>query len=882
MSYVSRPGVSRPGVSCPGAKPPPTQRTLLRTADPAFRLVLSLLVFSLALIAGMSRPFAEARTGVRLSEVESGSLLIKTEIPGRYERAPTVKTDIRMEVSGLVARVVVSQQFTNPSKKWIEGVYVFPLPVNSGVDRLRMRIGDRFIEGKVKEREAARKIYLAALKAGKKASLTEQERPNIFTNTVANIGPGETVLVQIEYQQTLRYDRGAFALRFPMVVGPRYIPSGERVVAFSGTGWGANTARVPDADRITPPVRHPKHGKVNPVSLHVSLKPGFPIEWIKSATHKIKITDNEDGGKTITFDKQAVFAEKDLVISWLPKTGSAPGAGLFTETIGGKTYALLMVMPPNGESGKKTVIKRLPREVVFVIDTSGSMSGTSIAQARAALLLALDRLKPGDRFNVVEFNSKAYSLFVDAQYASPATIARARAFVSGLKARGGTEMLKALTMALNGQKNENRLRQVIFLTDGSVGNEAQLFKFIKANLGDTRLFTVGIGSAPNSYFMTKAAQYGRGTFTFVSRVADTKEKMTALFRKIEEPVLTDIRVTFAKDAGAEAWPRKVQDLYRGEPVIVAVELKKLAGNVTIEGRFAGKPWKLTLPLTGGQKGKGMGTLWARAKIAALMDTLHEGADRKEVRGQVIAVALKHHLVSKFTSLVAVDVTPSRPKGEGVNTEAVAVNLPAGWNFESVFGKQPSQRRGKHGERRADRAVTPSVIETEKKEARLRASGQLSKKRTAYRSTVTRRAQGGIMSLHSPKVSADAAKAPPPVTGSTKKPGKPKPRAEAGKVRERLAQEASGNSGGRAGADVKAPVKTDGKVGANVGGKSVVKAPTQVVDSSAAITAVKMAAAKRKDQQAAAGRDRRDLYASLALLVLLLGGVMVWLRRSRIA
>jgi Ca-activated chloride channel family protein len=862
--------------SCPGVTP--TQRTTFRTADPLFRLVLSLLVISLALIIGIGRPFAETRDGVRLSQVESGTLLIKTDKPGLYAQAPTVKTDIRMEVSGLVARVTVSQQFTNPSKKWIEGVYVFPLPANAAVDRLRMRIGDRFIEGKVKEREAARKIYLAALKAGKKAALTEQERPNIFTNAIANIGPGETVLVQIEYQHALRYDRGAFALRFPMVVGPRYIPSGETVVAFSGIGWGRNTRRVPDADRITPPVRHPKYGKVNPVSLRVNLKAGFPIAWIKSETHKIKVTDNADGTKTITFDAKAVFAEKDLVISWLPKTGSAPGAGLFTETIGGKTYALVMVMPPHAKGDKAVNAKRLPREVVFVIDTSGSMSGTSIAQARAALLLALERLKPGDTFNVVEFNSAAHALFADAQYASPAAIANAKAFVRGLKARGGTEMLKALNMALDGRRNENRLRQVIFLTDGSVGNEAQLFRFIKANLGDTRLFTVGIGSAPNSYFMTKAAQYGRGTFTFISRVADTKAKMTALFRKIEEPVLTDIRVTFDKATGAEAWPRKVQDLYRGEPVIVAVELKKLTGKVTIEGRFAGKPWKLALPLTGGQAGKGMGTLWARAKIAALMDSLHEGADRKEVRGQVLAVALKHHLVSKFTSLVAVDVTPARPKGHSVTTQAVAVNLPAGWNFEKVFGKQGRQRKGKDGARRADKPVTPSVIGGEKEKAERRARGRLRKSHAAYK-TGGKRRLGGVMSLM-PKVSADKARAPQPVTGSggsAKKPTVTKPAtsrpaksalasAEA-KVREQLALEAARKSAGQA------------------GGKADAKAPKQVaiqaVDGAAALTTAKLTA-KTKDQTAAAARDRRDLYASLALLVLLLAGVMVWLRRGRIA
>jgi len=867
--------------SCPGVRAIPTHRSSFRTADPLFRLALSFLVFALALVAAASRPFADGRT-MSLSEAESGTLLIKTETPGRYLAAPTVKTDVRMEVSGLVARVTVSQQFTNPSKKWIEGVYVFPLPENAAVDRLRLRIGDRFIEGKVQEREAARKIYLEALKAGKKAALTEQERPNIFTNSVANIGPGETVLVQIEYQQTLRYDRGAFALRFPMVVGPRYIPSGERVVAFSGSGWGANTTRVPDAERITPPVRHPRHGKVNPVSLHVTLKPGFPLEWIKSATHKIKVSDNEDGGKTIVFDETAVFAEKDLVISWLPKTGSAPGAGLFTETVGGKTYALLMVMPPNAKAGDLAAIKRLPREVVFVIDTSGSMSGTSIVQARAALLLALERLKPGDTFNVTEFNSKAYSLFADAQYASPAAIARAKAYVRALKARGGTEMLKALGMALDGRKNGNRLRQVIFLTDGSVGNEAQLFRFIKANLGDTRLFTVGIGSAPNSHFMTKAAQYGRGTFTYVSRVADVQEKMTALFRKIEEPVLTDIRVTFAKEAGAEAWPRKVADLYRGEPVIVAVELAKPAGTVTIEGRFAGKPWTLALPLSGGQAGKGMGTLWARAKIAALMDTLHEGADRTEVRGQVLAVALKHHLVSKFSSLVAVDVTPARPSAEGVGTQAVAVNLPAGWNFESVFGRQTGQRQGKDGDRRADRAVTPSVIGGERDKEAVKA--QLGNRSSSVMrfSVVKQRARGGaIASLPKPAAPSDfgPARMPAPTTGAAKKPAPSK----TGTARAHLAQEA-GRTGGKAKADATAPVEaraeTEAKPGGTSGAGPALKAPAQLADAAAAL--MRSEAARKRAGRAAAAGDRRDLLVALALLALLLGGVMVWLRRNRIA
>jgi len=707
-----------------GSCPSPTAHAV----DPLIRILISFALVALAVFATAGRLAAETAKTIRISEVESGSLLFRTDKPGRYMRAPAVKTHVQMEISGLIARVTVSQSFTNTSNKWIEGIYVFPLPENAGVDRLRMRVGDRFIEGKIKERGEARKIYEQARAAGIKTALIEQERPNIFTNSVANIGPKETVLVQITYQQTLRYDRGAFALRFPMVVGPRYIPSGEKVVAFNGTGWGRNTVRVPDASRITPPVLNPKHGKVNPVSLNITLKPGFPLAWVRSETHKIKVIDGSDGRKSIAFDAKTTFTEKDFVLRWLPKTGSAPGAGLFTETVEGKIYALLMVMPPHG---KIDGYKRTKREVIFVIDTSGSMSGTSILQARAALALALKRLAPGDSFNIIEFNSIAQGLFPQAMPVSRSSIARAQSFVANLKARGGTEMLKALNLALDGSRDSSRLRQVIFLTDGSVGNEAQLFRTIKRELGDSRLFTVGIGSAPNSYFMTKAAQYGRGTFTFISRVADVKKRMSVLFQKIEEPVLTDITVRFAKNTGAEAWPKKVPDLYRGEPVIVAVRLDKLDGNVEITGRFAGKPWTLALPLTGGQKGTGIGTVWARSKIAAYMDSLHEGANRKEVRAEVIKVALAHHLVSKFTSLVAIDVTPSRPKGESVTTRAVPVNLPAGWNFEKVFGQQRSQRKAGHDNRRASTGVPPRIL-AEEKERRLKTAAKLkSKTHRAY-------------------------------------------------------------------------------------------------------------------------------------------------------
>ena len=843
--------------TCLGVRHTPRARATADAADPVYlRTIVSLITLLILAFVSAGRLSADPNRTVGLKDVDSGTLLIRTDQPGRFKRAPTVRTDIRMTVSGLVARVTVSQAFRNPSKQWIQGVYVFPLPANAAVDRLRLRVGDRFIEGKVKERAEARRIYLEALRKGHKAALTEQERPNMFTNSVANIGPGETVIVQIEYQHALRYDRGAFSLRFPMVVGPRYIPSGAKVVAFNGTGWGANTRTVPDARRITPPVLNPKHGKINPVSLTMTLKAGFPIAWIKSATHKIKVTDNADGTKTIVFDKKAVFAEKDLVIRWLPKTGSAPGAGLFTETIGGKTYALLMVMPPHN---KVKGIKRLPREVIFVIDTSGSMSGTSIAQARAALLLALARLAPGDRFNVIEFNSHARALFPSAHKADRNAVARAKAFVSSLQARGGTEMAKALNLALTGQRDSTRLRQVIFLTDGSVGNEAQLFGLIKRHLGDTRLFTVGIGSAPNSYFMTKAAQYGRGTFTYISRVADVKARMSALFQKIEEPVLTDIHVALPAGIGAEVWPKKIADLYRGEPVIVAIRVDQLKGKIRIAGRFAGKPWKLALPLNGGQAGKGMATLWARAKIAALMDSLHEGADRKEVKAQVLTVALAHHLVSKYTSLVAIDVTPARPKGVKIVSRNVPLNLPAGWDFEKVFGKQQGQRKEADKSRRAGAPVQPRVIasETERRSVR---TGAKRKVRAYHRSSVNKlavrrpaaRGLADMGRIRKPRITGGAAAPKPTKTVVPKASPPPVRRAAEEKARVRQATPSG---------------KDDGTSG---------RKPVQQADASAD----KTAGAKAPAQAAqAASRERRDLAVSFAILVLLMAGLMVWLRRS---
>ena len=396
------------------------------------------------------------------------------------------------------------------------------------------------IEGEIRERGEAKKVYEQAKSEGRKASLLEQERPNVFTASVASIGPNEDVEIEIEYQETLRYDGGRFDLRFPLVVAPRYIP-GETVLASrSGTGWAPDTDRVTDASRITPPVLKPGDTRVNPVRLRVDLSPGARLRKLESVTHLVKSASLGETSYAVTLADTSLVADRDFELHWELELTDRPRPTFFTETRDGETFGLLVVPPPDPAS---VPAARLPREAIFIIDTSGSMYGPSIDQARRALLFALGRLQPEDRFNVIEFNSVMHRLYLESQRALPEAVARAEQWVGNLRAGGGTEMLPALKAALEGADEGSEVRQVVFITDGGVGNEEELFRYIREHLGRSRLFTVGIGSAPNSHFMTKAAEFGRGTFTYVGSPTEVGEKMGSLFRKLESPVLTDVRVT---------------------------------------------------------------------------------------------------------------------------------------------------------------------------------------------------------------------------------------------------------------------------------------------------------------------------------------------------
>jgi Ca-activated chloride channel homolog len=678
------------------AAPRPWVVGLLARLLTAFAIAVAtcLALAATALLNSREARGEEARPPVP-SDATSGTLLFRPR-GGASFAAPLLGTDVRIRVSGMVARAEVRQTFSNPSQDWLEGVYVFPLPENAAVDHLRMRVGGRVVEGEIRERGEARRDYDRAKRSGARAALLEQERPNIFTSSVANVGPRDRIVVEIEYQQTLRYEAGAggrdagrWSLRFPTVVGPRYIPGTTPVAGEPGTGWGASTTRVPDAARITPPVLPPRADEppVNPVSIRVELDAGVPLAEIDSPYHKITVQTVDHRRQVIELADGASPATRDFELVWKPVIAASPRVAWFTERRGERSYGLLMVMPPNAPAR----MERLPREAVFVIDTSGSMYGTSISQAKEALELAIDRLAPGDRFNVIEFNSYARALFPDARPATRDNRALARGWVQGLRAQGGTEMAKALGLALNGREDPARVRQVVFLTDGQVGNEDELFRLIAGKLGDSRLFTVGIGSAPNSHFMTQAAKEGRGTFTYIGKIGEVRDKMTELFGKLESPVLSGIRVDWPQGAGVESWPARIPDLYAGEPVVVTAALERLEGSAKVSGLRGAARWEAEIPLAGDAStgAPGVGVLWARDKIAALVDAMRGNAgapgSEEAAQGEIVKLALTHHLVTRYTSLVAVDHTPARPADADLKTAAMPTNLPEGQSYEAIFG-----------------------------------------------------------------------------------------------------------------------------------------------------------------------------------------------------
>lgn len=629
-------------------------------------------------------------------EPGSGELIFNSA-QGTKQQAVLMDTNISASIQGIVAEVTYEQHFVNRSNDWREGIYQFPLPENASVNFMQMQIGERIITGSIKEKQAAKKAYAKAKAEGKKVALTEQNRSNLFTQRVANIGPNETIIVTLRFLQTLNYENEKFEWRLPTTFTPRYIPGKSQQVNISAdsiepsnikqidepisltnTGWALPTDQVPDADEITPPMVNAQNGSgtaalAPTMQLNITLNAGLQLANIQALYHAIDINKNS-AAHHISLTEPKVIMDRDFVLQWFPVKSQAPKAAVFTEKVDGDTYALIMLMPPAVKTNT------LPRDIVFIIDTSGSMGGTSIIQAKAALSSAIDKLTTTDRFNIIEFNSNYNTLFNDWSPTNTESTNYAKHWINQLNANGGTEMLPALSAALSHSTDSERLQQVVFITDGAVGNESALFSHIHKHLGDFRLFTVGIGSAPNSYFMTQAAEFGRGSFTFIGDIQEVAGSMAELFQQLNSASHTQITIDWGTHS--EQYPERISDLYYGQPLLVTAKLSDLQ-QVKVSGH-SNQPWSQTIDINTQAHESGISALWARQKIKSLEAQGVKGTlDEEALKDKILKVALKHQLMSRFTSFIAIEETPSKPINEPTKTAAIPNAVAHGQKLQAM-------------------------------------------------------------------------------------------------------------------------------------------------------------------------------------------------------
>ncbi len=601
---------------------------------------------------------------------------------GQSHKALLLDTAISGQVNGMIATIKVKQTFKNDSDVWLNGRYVFPLPEGAAVDNMTIEIGGRLIKGVIKEKEVAKRNFEQAKRKGKKASLLQQHRANLFSIAVANIGPSERVIANITFIDRVRYQNDNFSLRLPTTLTPRYIPnastglneeqrklferelgSNAHVKINTQHGWAANNNRVPDASDITPPQTHSLLSQTSHrFSLDLTLRLGLELQQVSSPSHTISsnFSNTPNANEVqIALANGHELMDSDVILEWQPLLGSAPKAAIFQQAHGSDYFTMMMVSPP-----KTSASVSLPRDVTFIVDSSGSMAGEPMRQAKQALREGLNYLNAGDRFNIVDFDSSYRPLFSQSQAANFDQLQNAKTMIDRLNADGGTEMLGALQFALKNKRHDGYLTQIIFITDGAIGNEAELFKLIHQDLGDARLFTIGIGSAPNAFFMSKAAKFGRGSYTFIRDLNQVSRKIATVFEKITKPILRDINIDWP--AGVEQYPKRLPDLYAGEPLNVIVKSSNPIDKVEIRGSMLNTPWSQTLATDQDKENKhqseNLDTIWARKKVAMLMDQLHTGErDLSQIKPEITKLGISHNILTKFTAFVAIEQNPSRPE-----------------------------------------------------------------------------------------------------------------------------------------------------------------------------------------------------------------------------
>jgi len=593
-------------------------------------------------------------------------------------------TGVEVEVSGFLASVTVTQVFENPYRSPLEAIYVFPLPEQAAVDAMEIVLGNRVIRGVIKTREQARETYEKAKAEGKAAALLDQERPNIFTQSVANILPGEQIRVQLHYVERLKYEAGGYELNFPMTVGPRYV-GGAALATRQGKGTAPDTTTVPDASRLTPPVLPPQVRSGHDIALTVRISGGMTVEQIASPSHEVSVSRVGDGAR-VTLSPRDSIPNRTFTLQWRTAGKSIRTAVLAHRDPGAEEgYLLLMVQPQLAPSDAEVV----PRELYFVLDTSCSQSGAPIEKSKAITQEVLRHLRPEDTFQVLNFDTSVTKFDSAAVKASAENVQRAQEYVSTFWGGGGTDVRVAVQEAMVPANDPARLRMVMFFTDGFIGNDDQVLGALKDNLREqTRIFGVGVGNDVNRHLVRSMGELGRGSSTFVNLRRPEAEVAAEFETRIRGPVLTSLKVDLGGLPVDEVYPRQLADLFEGQPLFLVAKYHGAgAGVVRVQGQVRGVPRtfevKVTLPEVE-KDNVALKSLWARQRIQQLSEESY-GRETPEVVNAITETALQYSLMSKYTSFVAVEdvvrVDPSKTV-----TEAVPVQLPEGTSYAGVFGE----------------------------------------------------------------------------------------------------------------------------------------------------------------------------------------------------
>jgi Ca-activated chloride channel homolog len=660
------------------------QRFLLTLICAAIFLVVAIAFVNLVPAKGSG--VVKATSG----KVTQGALQVMG-LDGRSRaECPLKHTDVKAEVSGQLARVTVTQEFHNPFREKIEAVYVFPLPQSAAVDDMTMVVGDRTVKGKIKRREEAQAIYESAREAGQTASLLDQERPNIFTQSVANIAPGAEVKITISYVEFLKYEAGTYEFVFPMVVGPRYTPG--RPTGRRGGGWAPDTNKVPDASRITPRVVPKGMRAGHDISIEVKLDAGVPIDGLQSKLHEVDLARSDNHRAVVRLKDQATIPNKDFILKF-DVAGKKISDAVMTHrgTQGG--FFTLILQPPE----RVTAADVTPKELVFVLDTSGSMEGFPIEKAKETMKLALNNLYPEDTFNLITFSGDTHVLFPQPVRATRENLQLAQRFLASRQGSGGTEMMDAIRAALASSDEQDHVRIVCFMTDGEVGNDMEIISEIQKH-PNARVFAFGIGSSPNRFLLDKMAEHGRGEVEYVTLEDDGSAAARRFHERIRNPLLTDIEIDWAGLPVADVYPKRIPDLFSVKPLILTGRYTSAArGVIRLRGNLAGQNFVKEIPVElpeSQTEHDSMATLWARTRIDDLMSQDYAGIQnddpQPDVREAITQLGLEYRLMTQFTSFVAVEETILTDGGQPRRID-VPVEMPEGMSHEGVFGVNESLR-----------------------------------------------------------------------------------------------------------------------------------------------------------------------------------------------